>query len=187
MGAPAKVVEVRTSTLTITAVRAKCLRNENRYNARRTLAKENTLMSKSMILFVAAVALALGGLAMVKTTAAQETAKGKERVFELRTYTAAEGKLDALNARFRDHTNKLFVKHGMELIGYWTPADGEKSKNTLIYILAHASREAAAKSWKDFRDDPDWKAALADSEKDGKLTTKVESVFMKPTDYSPMK
>jgi hypothetical protein len=75
----------------------------------------------------------------------------------------------------------------MEMIGYWTPTDGEKSKNTLIYILAHASREAATKSWKDFRDDPEWKTALAESEKDGKLTTKVESVFMKPTDYSPMK
>jgi hypothetical protein len=144
-------------------------------------------MSKSMILFVAAVALALGGLAMVKTTATAAEEKGKERVFELRTYTAAEGKLDALNARFRDHTNKLFAKHGMEMIGYWTPTDGEKSKNTLIYILAHASREAATKSWKDFRDDPEWKTALAESEKDGKLTTKVESVFMKPTDYSPMK
>jgi hypothetical protein len=142
-------------------------------------------MSKSMILFVAAVGLAVGGLAMVKQTAAEE--KGKERVFELRTYTAAEGKLDALNARFRDHTNKLFVKHGIELVGYWTPTDGEKAKNTLIYILAHASREAAAKSWKEFQDDPEWKAARAESEKDGKLTTKVESVFMKPTDYSPMK
>jgi hypothetical protein len=143
-------------------------------------------MSKSMILFVAAVGLAVGGLAMVKQSAAEE--KGKDRVFELRTYTAAEGKLDALNARFRDHTNKLFVKHGIELIGFWTPADEAKgAKNTLIYILAHASREAAAKSWKDFRDDPEWKTALAESEKDGKLTTKVESVFMKPTDYSPMK
>src|SRR5437879_13573699 len=102
-------------------------------------------MSKSMILFVAALGPAVGGLAKVKTTAAEE--KGKERIFELRTYTAAEGKLDALNARFRDHTNKLFVKHGMELVGYWTPTDGEKAKNTLIYILAHASRDAAAKSW----------------------------------------
>jgi NIPSNAP len=143
-------------------------------------------MSKSMFLFVAGLALAVGGLAMVKTTAAQE--KGKERVFELRTYVAADGKLDALNARFRDHTNKLFVKHGMELIGYWTPVDENKgASNTLIYVLAHANRDAADKSWKAFRDDPEWKAALADSEKNGKLTTKVESVFMKPTDYSPMK
>jgi hypothetical protein len=125
---------------------------------------------------------------MVKpATAADATPKG--RIFEMRTYTAAEGKLDALNARFRDHTNRLFVKHGIELIGYWTPAEGEKSKNTLIYILAYPSREAAVKSWKDFRDDPEWKSAQAASEKDGPLLIKggVQSVFMNPTDYSPMK
>jgi hypothetical protein len=144
-------------------------------------------MSKSMFLFVAGLALAVGGLAMVKTTAAQE--KGKERVFELRIYTAAEGKLDALHARFRDHTNKLFAKHGMEMIGYWTPTDADKGAgNKLYYILAHASREAAEKSWKAFREDPEWKAALADSEKNGKLTAGENVViFMKPTDYSPMK
>src|SRR6266699_4217388 len=108
--------------------------------------KEKQTMSKSLILCAAAVLVALGGFMIGRTTAADEK---KERVFELRTYTAAEGKLDALNARFRDHTNKLFVKHGMELIGYWTPTDGEKAKNTLIYILAHASRDEATKSWKD--------------------------------------
>jgi hypothetical protein len=185
MAAPAKVFEVRTND-----VKDYCRAREvfAGWKSLQCPAKENTIMSKSMVLFVAAVALGLGGLAMVKTTAAEETAKGKERVFELRTYTAADGKLDALNARFRDHTNKLFVKHGMELVGYWTPTDEAKgSKNTLIYILAHASREAADKSWKGFRDDPEWKATLKESEKDGKLTTKVESVFMKPTDYSPMK
>jgi hypothetical protein len=143
-------------------------------------------MSKSMLLFVAAVALAIGGLSMVKPTSAEE--RGKERVFELRTYTTPDGKLDALNARFRDHTNKLFVKHGMELIGYWTPVEEKDgSKNKLIYVLAHASREAAEKSWAAFRADPEWVAAKAASEKDGSLTTKVESVFMRPTDYSPLK
>ena len=142
-------------------------------------------MSKSMILFVAAVALAVGGLAMVKPVKAAD--EKKERVFELRTYTAVEGKLDALHARFRDHTNKIFAKHGMEMIGYWTPTDGEKAKNTLIYVLAFPSREAATQSWKEFRDDPEWKAAAAESEKNGKLVAKVESVFMKATDYSAMK
>jgi hypothetical protein len=146
--------------------------------------KENFIMSKSMILFVAAVALAFGGLAMVKTVKAAD--EKKERVFELRTYTAADGKLDALHARFRDHTNKIFAKHGMEMIGYWTPTDGEKAKNTLIYILAFPSREAATKAWKDFQADREWQAAKAESEKDGRLTTKVESVFMKATDYSGM-
>jgi hypothetical protein len=142
-------------------------------------------MSKTIVLFAAMAALAVGGLFMVKTSVAAD--EKKERVFELRTYTAAEGKLDALHARFRDHTNKIFAKHGMEMIGYWTPTDGEKAKNTLIYILAFPSREAADKSWQEFRDDPEWKAAAAESEKNGKLVTKVERVFMKPTDYSPMK
>jgi hypothetical protein len=113
---------------------------------------------------------------------------GKGRLFEMRTYYASEGKLDALHARFRDHTNKLFQKHGMELVGYWTPADEPGSKNTLIYILAYPDRESREKSWQAFVNDPVWKAAKADSEKDGTpLAAKVESVFLKPTDYSPIK
>lgn len=107
-------------------------------------------------------------------------------VFEMRTYTTNEGKLDALNARFRDHTVALFAKHGMESIGYWVPTDEARSKNTLIYVIKHKSREAAAASWKAFIADPDWKKAAAASEKDGKILAKrPESVFMKPTDYSP--
>ena len=142
-------------------------------------------MSKSLILSVAAVLIAVGGFMIGRSSAADEK---KDRVFELRTYTAAEGKLDALNARFRDHTNKLFVKHGMELIGYWTPLDENKgASNTLIYILAHQSREARDKSFKDFQNDPEWKAAKAESEKNGSLTTKVDSILLTPTDYSPMK
>ena len=109
------------------------------------------------------------------------------RVFELRTYTAAPGKLDALNERFRDHTVKLFTKHGMTHIGYWTPADPPLSANTLIYVIAHQSREAAKKSWEGFRSDPEWIKARDASEKDGRLAPKVESVFMNATDYSPIK
>lgn len=114
-------------------------------------------------------------------------AQSRTRVYELRTYTAPEGKLDALQARFRDHTIKLFEKHGMTNIGYWVPMDGEKSKNTLIYLLAHDSREAADKSWKAFRDDPEWVKARTASEVNGKITDKVESVFLTPTDYSKLK
>ncbi|MGH7172852.1 MAG: NIPSNAP family protein [Gemmataceae bacterium] len=115
------------------------------------------------------------------------------RVFELRTYTAAPGKLDALNARFRDHTNKLFKKHGMTIIGFWTPAkygpvEQKGASEKLIYILAFPSKEAAEKSWKAFGDDPEWKKARAESEKNGRLLAKPpESVFMTPTDYSPLK
>ena len=109
------------------------------------------------------------------------------RVFELRTYTAAPGKLDALNKRFRDHTLKLFTKHGMKHVGYWTPADAPLSENTLIYVISHESREAAKKSWDAFRSDPDWIKARDESQKDGSLTAKVESVYLNPTDYSPIK
>ncbi len=114
--------------------------------------------------------------------------KGAARVFELRTYTAPEGKLGGLDARFRDHTQALFKKHGITNLGYFHPADADKgAANTLVYFLAHASREAAAASWAAFRDDPEWKRVAAESQKDGKLTTKVQSVFLTPTDFSPIK
>ena len=115
----------------------------------------------------------------------------KERVFELRTYTTNEGKLDALHARFRDHTMKLFTKHGMTHIGYWTPTDADKGAGSkLIYILAHPSKEAGLAAFKAFRADPDWIAAKAESEKNGPLTLAkdgVKSIYMKATDFSPIK
>jgi len=130
------------------------------------------------------------GLAALGATAAagdKPADKKDTRVFELRTYYAAPGKMTALHARFRDHTCKLFEKHGMTIVGFWSPTKPEDAEQKLIYILAFPSKEAADKAWKDFRDDPDWKKARAESEKDGTLVTKVESVYMNPTDYSPMK
>lgn len=115
----------------------------------------------------------------------------KERVFEMRTYTTNEGKLDALHARFRDHTMKLFTKHGMTHIGYWVPTDADKGAGSkLIYILAHPSKEAGLAAFDAFRKDPDWVAAKAESEKNGPLTIAdggVKSVYMKATDFSPIK
>jgi hypothetical protein len=108
-------------------------------------------------------------------------------VYELRTYTALPGRLDALNARFRNHTIKLFEKHGMKNIGYWVPQDEPKKSNTLIYVISHKSRDAAKKSWDAFRNDPEWLKARDASEKDGKIVEKVESVFMDAVDYSPLK
>ncbi|QEF96105.1 hypothetical protein Mal15_01310 [Stieleria maiorica] len=105
-------------------------------------------------------------------------------VYELRIYKTAEGKLDALNARFRDHTMRLFQKHGIESIGYWVPTDEEASKNTLIYVIKHASRDAAAESWKAFIADPEWKKAAAESGV-GRLAEPPESIYMEATDYSP--
>jgi len=118
------------------------------------------------------------------------SSSGALRVFELRTYTASEGKLDDLNARFRDHTLALFKNHGMENIAYWNISKGEKdADHTLIYLLAHKSKDAAKESFDAFRKDPDWVKAKADSEKNGPLTIQegVKSVFLAPTDYSPMK
>ena len=116
-------------------------------------------------------------------------AESTTRVFEIRTYTTPPGKLDALNARFRNHTVKFFERHGMTNVGYWTPTDSPLSESTLIYVLAHKDREAAKKSWDAFRKDPEWLKARADSEAQagGSLTTKVESVFLTPTDYSALK
>jgi hypothetical protein len=110
------------------------------------------------------------------------------RVFELRTYTASPGKLGALNARFRDHVIALFKKHGMDVVGFWEPVDKEAGAGEkLVYILAHKSRAAAEASWAAFHDDPEWIKVKADSERGGALTTKIESVFLAGTDYSPLK
>ncbi|MEQ9406768.1 MAG: NIPSNAP family protein [Fuerstiella sp.] len=107
-------------------------------------------------------------------------------VYELRTYTTNDGKLDDLNARFRDHTVALFKKHGMTSVGYWVPVDEPKSTNTLIYVLKHSSREAAARSWQDFLADPEWKQVAKESQKDGPILAKApESTYMDATDYSP--
>lgn len=114
-------------------------------------------------------------------------ALAQNRVYELRTYTCNEGKLEALKTRFRDHTIEIFNRHHMESIGYWVPQDGEKSKTTLIYILAHPSREEAAKNWKEFSADPEWKKVSADSDANGKIVNHVESVFMDPADFSKLK
>ncbi len=115
------------------------------------------------------------------------SAQAPARIFEIRTYTANDGKLADLHARFRNHTVQLFEKHGMTNVGYWSPEDAPLSSNTLIYILAHQSRDAAKKSWDSFRQDPAWQKVQKESEANGKLVSKVDAVFMDATDYSPMK
>lgn len=112
------------------------------------------------------------------------SAQAASRVFELRTYTAGEGKLDLLHARFKNHTVRIFQRHGMTSVWYGKPMDAPLSQNTLVYMLAHPSREAAKKSWDAFRADTEWAAVAKES---GVGAVKVESVFLEPTDYSPMK
>ena len=130
------------------------------------------------ILTAAALGMELGG-----TTRADDK-KAEPLVYELRTYTANPGKMDDLHARFRNHTMQLFEKHGIKNIAYWTPLD---KPDTLVYIVAHKSRDAAKKSWAAFSADPEWQAAYKESHKNGVLVKKVESQFLSPTDYSPMK
>ena len=127
------------------------------------------------------VAAAIGAcLVTTQVTHAQKS----NSVFELRTYTCNEGKLPDLEKRFRDHTITIFNRHHMTSIGYWVPQDAPRSSNTLIYILAHPSREEAEKNWAAFRADPEWKKVAADSEANGKIVNHVDSVFMTPQDYS---
>ena len=109
------------------------------------------------------------------------------RVYELRTYTAPDGKLGELHARFRNHTLRLFQKHNMTSVVYLSPGDTPASQNQLVYLLAHPSREAAKANWDAFRNAPEWKKVASESQLNGPLTTKVESVFLTATDYSPMK
>jgi NIPSNAP protein len=139
---------------------------------------------KTTLRAVVALSLAFAGLTFY---AAKGAEKMDTRVFELRTYTATPGKIDALHARFRDHTLKLFEKHHMTVIGFWRPTDEEQAKQQLVYLLAFPSQEAAAKSWKDFQADPEWKAVKEASEKNGGLVERIESVYLKPTSYSALK
>ena len=143
-------------------------------------------MARHRFSFLTMIVFVLG-FALGQAFDATPTANAQSReVFELRTYTAPEGKLPNLLARFRDHTVGFFEKHGMQNVGYWVPLDAPASANTLIYILAHDSREAAAKSWDAFRQDPDWLRARDASQVDGPITSNVASVFMDATDFSPM-
>ena len=141
---------------------------------------------KALLFLAVFIATVISGTGCAETarsdSAEQEVTETS--LFELRTYTTHDGKLDDLHQRFENHTLALFEKHGMKNIGYWVPEDAGLNDNTLIYILAHESREAAEKSWGAFRADPDWQAAYEESHRDGPIVKSVESVFMNRTTYS---
>jgi NIPSNAP protein len=109
------------------------------------------------------------------------------RVFELRTYTAGDGQLDPLAQRFKSRTIPLLARHGMPLVGFWTAIDAPKSANTLVYILSHPSRDAADRSWKAFDNDPEWKALLEQAKSGPAMVKSVETMFLRGTDFSPLK
>src|ERR1700677_2784277 len=137
------------------------------------------------IAFVTLLVLAAVCLGPIFAIAKPQGSPSKERVFEMRTYYTLEGRLPALNKRFREHTCDLFKKHGMELGGFWTPIDEKDGKNDkLVYILASPNKDPVTASCKAIGSDPEWIKARYASEKDGKLVKKVESVYLNPTDYS---
>jgi NIPSNAP protein len=146
------------------------------------------MVKKSGLIGAAAAAIFVAGVAVgsvVEKMSIVHAQAGK--VYELRTYTAPDGKLGDLHARFRNHTLRIFNNHGMKSVGYFSPQDAPLSQNTLIYILEHPSRDDAKKHWAEFSADPEWKKVSEESQRDGRIVSKVESVFMTATDYSPMK
>jgi len=135
-------------------------------------------MDRRTLLQMVSVAGILPGAALTSAEPSPDT------VFELRVYHALEGKLPDLLKRFREHTTKLFERHGLKNVAYWTPMDDPAKSNTLIYILAHPSREAAAANWKAFQADPEWIEVRDKSEANGKIVERVDSTFMTKTDFS---
>ncbi len=136
---------------------------------------------------VAAFSFAAGSWVTLQLARTDGVRADNNRVFELRIYHANPGRLSALNTLFREHTLPLFQKHGIAGIGYWHPHDAPDSENTLIYLIAHPSREEAKKNWDAFFADPEWQPALKSASAEGKLTDKIESTFMDPADFSPLK
>jgi len=144
------------------------------------------MLTKSVSVVSLIAAAAAVGFWLGRTTTAS-AASSSAHVFEFRTYTAAPGKLDALQARFRDNTNRIFKKHGLTSVGYFAPMDDPLSKNTFMYILSFPSRDAAKASWDAFRADPEWQKVQKESEANGKLVDHIESVFAEPYGFSPLK
>ena len=146
-----------------------------------SVAAKLTGMKATLLLsFICGAALTL----VMTTLTASNT---PQHVYELRLYRVNEGKMDALIARFGDHTDAIFRRHNMKSIGYWRPEDAPYSQNLFVYILEHPSREEAQKNWAAFQADPEWKKVKADSEVNGPLAAHIDSYFMDPTSYSALK
>jgi NIPSNAP len=137
--------------------------------------------------FAAALLLIAGFAAGAVTQGTLSAQSSAGKVFELRTYTAPAGKLGDLHTRFRNHTLRIFEKHGMANVIYLAPTDAPASENQLVYLLSHKSREAAKASWSAFVNDPEWKKVSSESQVNGRIVEKVDSVFLTATDYSPLK
>jgi len=144
------------------------------------VAKLSGIKTLSLLSFIGGAAVALG----VSNLGGSNPS---HHVYELRLYHVNEGKMDALKARFGDHTDAIFKRHNMKSIGYWVPEDPPYSRNLFVYILEHPSREEARKNWAAFQADPEWKKVKADSETQGPLANHIDSYFMDPTSFSALK
>ena len=138
--------------------------------------------SKALAASLLSLILGLGTGIYASSSAAQDN-----KVYELRTYTATPGNLENLHARFRDHTIRIFENHGMKIVGFWSPLSEDDADDTLIYVLEHASQEAANASWQAFGQDPEWKSVSEASNANGPILAGVERRYMSATDYSPIK
>ena len=140
---------------------------------------KNISKSLPIAIFSAVLGLIIGTFF---TASAQD-----QKVFELRTYKATPGNIDNLHARFRDHTLRIFRKHGMEIVGFWSPTSEDERDDILVYLLAHDSQGAADASWQAFGADPEWDRVSEESNRNGQILAGVERKYMVATDYSPMK
>jgi hypothetical protein len=129
----------------------------------------------------------IGGVAVTLSFSNIGGSKTSQHVYELRMYHVNEAKMDALIARFGDHTDAIFRRHNMKSIGFWRPEDAPYSQNLFVYILEHPSREEARKNWAAFQADPEWKKVKTDSETQGPLADHIDSYFMDPTSFSALK
>jgi hypothetical protein len=143
-------------------------------------AKLSGIKTLSLLSFIGGAAVTIGFSSLAGS-------KNLQHVYELRMYHVNEGKIDALIARFGDHTDAIFKRHNMKSIGYWRPEDAPYSQNLFVYILEHPSREEARKNWAAFQADPEWKKVKADSETNGALANHIDSYFMDPTSFSALK
>jgi len=144
------------------------------------VAKLSGITTLSLLSFIGGAAVTLG-LSYIGES------KTSQHVYELRLYHINEGKMDALIARFGDHTDAIFKRHNMKSIGFWRPQDEPYSQNLFVYMLEHPSREEAKKNWAAFQADPDWKKVKADSETNGALANHIDSYFMDPASFSALK
>src|SRR6476660_1300229 len=129
----------------------------------------------------------IGGVAVTLGVSSLSGSNASQHVYELRMYQVNEGKMDALIARFGDHTDAIFRRHNMKSVGFWRPQDAPYSQNLFVYILEHPSREEARKNWAAFQADPEWQKVKADSETNGALANHIDSYFMDPTSFSALK